>query len=191
MADEIIDTVTTQQSQQQTQLWEKIITLCDSNPKYIHILRNIAAVDKAYEANQFGWQFNNVSGWSGAHVSRLLQEGIIRYGYKSNSATHFRLNLDAEELKVILDVVAEHQHIENEQQKPRDLTPRREPIPEKVKMYVWRRDGGRCVNCHSNQKLEFDHIIPVSKGGSNTARNIQLLCENCNRSKNAKIGLNE
>jgi hypothetical protein len=29
----------------------------------------------------------------------------------------------------------------------------------------------------------FDNIIPVSKVGSNTAKNIQLLCKNCNRSK--------
>lgn len=73
----------------------------------------------------------------------------------------------------------------------KELTPRREPIPERVKMYVWKRDDGRCAYCKSNKKLEYDHIIPVSKGGSNTARNIQLLCERCNRSKSAKIGLEE
>jgi len=64
----------------------------------------------------------------------------------------------------------------------------REPIPQAVKDMVWNRDGGRCVVCGSNQKLEFDHIIPFAKGGSNTYRNIQLLCEACNRSKSAKIG---
>jgi hypothetical protein len=63
----------------------------------------------------------------------------------------------------------------------------REPIPDKVKLFVWKRDDGRCVKCGSREKLEFDHIIPVSKGGSNTARNIQLLCEKCNRKKGASL----
>lgn len=61
-------------------------------------------------------------------------------------------------------------------------------ISQDVKDKVWRRDEGRCVECGSNENLEFDHIIPFSKGGANTYRNIQLLCESCNRSKSAKIG---
>lgn len=64
---------------------------------------------------------------------------------------------------------------------------RREPIPEDVKFEVWRRDQGRCVICGSKENLEFDHIIPFSKGGSSTARNLQLLCQNCNRHKSDKI----
>ena len=61
-------------------------------------------------------------------------------------------------------------------------------ITQTVKDKVWNRDGGKCVECGSNENLEFDHIIPHSKGGANTYRNIQLLCEPCNRSKSAKIG---
>jgi len=60
-------------------------------------------------------------------------------------------------------------------------------ISKLVKNDVWNRDGGKCVECGSNERLEFDHIISYSKGGSNTARNIQLLCEKCNRSKYNKI----
>jgi len=64
----------------------------------------------------------------------------------------------------------------------------RPPIPRDVQMFVWQRDGGRCVQCGSQENLEFDHIIPFSMGGSSTARNIQLLCEPCNRAKSAQIG---
>lgn len=63
----------------------------------------------------------------------------------------------------------------------------REAIPERVRHEVWRRDQGRCVDCGSRERLEFDHIIPVSKGGSNTARNIELRCEACNRRKSASV----
>lgn len=63
----------------------------------------------------------------------------------------------------------------------------REPIPEAVRHEVWRRDQGRCVECGSQERLEFDHLIPHSKGGSNTARNIRLLCEPCNRAKSDRI----
>jgi DNA-directed RNA polymerase subunit M/transcription elongation factor TFIIS len=61
-------------------------------------------------------------------------------------------------------------------------------ITQEVKDKVWRRDEGKCVECGSNENLEFDHIIPLSKGGANTYRNIQLLCEPCNRKKLDKIG---
>ena len=64
----------------------------------------------------------------------------------------------------------------------------RKPIRQKVKDQVWNRDGGQCVQCGSNENLEFDHIIPHSKGGADTYRNLQLLCQPCNGSKSNKIG---
>lgn len=64
---------------------------------------------------------------------------------------------------------------------------RRGPIPEAVRMFVWQRDGGRCVRCGSGERLEFDHIVPVADGGSSTERNVQLLCEPCNRSKGRSV----
>jgi hypothetical protein len=66
-------------------------------------------------------------------------------------------------------------------------TARRERISEKVRLFVWQRDGGKCVECNGKGRLEFDHIIPVAEGGSSTERNIQLLCESCNRKKGKKI----
>jgi len=68
-----------------------------------------------------------------------------------------------------------------------DSTHDRPRIPEKVRIEVWRRDGGKCARCGSREKLEYDHIVPISKGGSNTARNIELLCEKHNRSKSNNV----
>ena len=59
-------------------------------------------------------------------------------------------------------------------------------IPKNVQTNVWRRDQGQCVECGSKENIEFDHIIPWSKGGGNTTRNIQLLCQECNRKKSHK-----
>jgi len=63
----------------------------------------------------------------------------------------------------------------------------RQLVSDDVKTFVWQRDGGHCVKCGSQENLEYDHIISISKGGSNTARNIQLLCKKCNRSKSSNI----
>jgi len=64
---------------------------------------------------------------------------------------------------------------------------KRERISEEVRIAVWRRDDGKCARCGSRENLEYDHIVPVSKGGGNTARNIELLCEKCNRSKSNNV----
>jgi len=60
-------------------------------------------------------------------------------------------------------------------------------IPEEVRIFVWRRDQGKCASCGSRQDIEYDHMIPVSKGGNNSARNVELLCSKCNRLKADKI----
>lgn len=40
-------------------------------------------------------------------------------------------------------------------------------------------------NCHLTS-FEIDHIVPISKGGSNNPDNLQLLCRSCNRKKGNK-----
>lgn len=60
-------------------------------------------------------------------------------------------------------------------------------IPREVRQRVWQRYGGRCAECSAVEYLEFDHIIPVAKGGSNADANIQLLCRMCNLKKSDLI----
>jgi len=61
-------------------------------------------------------------------------------------------------------------------------------IPTSVKLEVWKRDGGKCVECGATDELHFDHIIPFSRGGTSLkAENIQLLCARHNLEKRDKI----
>lgn len=65
---------------------------------------------------------------------------------------------------------------------------RREHIPARLRHEVFKRDNYRCRECGATNKettLEIDHIVPVSKGGSNSLSNLQTLCKKCNRAKHA------
>ena len=65
-------------------------------------------------------------------------------------------------------------------------------ISRKVKEIVYKRAGGKCENCHSTDRLEYEHKIPFAKGGSNDESNIQLFCANCNKRKAIRdFGLNK
>ena len=60
-------------------------------------------------------------------------------------------------------------------------------ISRDVRQRVWQTYSGRCVDCGAADYLEYDHIIPHSKGGSNDENNIQLLCRRCNLKKSDHI----
>lgn len=43
--------------------------------------------------------------------------------------------------------------------------------------------GGKCLNCGSTDKMCFDHVVPLSKGGDNLITNGQPICVKCNTFK--------
>lgn len=45
----------------------------------------------------------------------------------------------------------------------------------------------KCAYCKTDERLETDHIIPLSKGGDNTKENVQPLCRRCNAKKGDKV----
>ncbi len=44
-----------------------------------------------------------------------------------------------------------------------------------------------CAECGSVDRIEIDHIIPVSRGGTHGIGNLQPLCYKCNRSKRSRL----
>ena len=48
---------------------------------------------------------------------------------------------------------------------------------------IYKRDGYRCLKCASESRLTIDHIMPLSRGGTDHPRNLQTLCEECNFAK--------
>ena len=52
------------------------------------------------------------------------------------------------------------------------------------------RQNDKCLHCPQTGNLSRDHIVPLSRGGSNYASNIQGLCKPCNSRKGARIPTN-
>lgn len=47
--------------------------------------------------------------------------------------------------------------------------------------------GGKCANClYPIVKYHIDHVMPLSLGGANDRKNLQLLCPKCNQRKSNK-----
>ncbi|MBJ7320341.1 MAG: HNH endonuclease [Brevundimonas sp.] len=59
-------------------------------------------------------------------------------------------------------------------------------LPFSTMMRIVRRDDYRCQHCMKklrDDEVEFDHIIPVSKGGSSEEHKMRLTCYDCNHDK--------
>ena len=59
-------------------------------------------------------------------------------------------------------------------------------IKPQIRLEVWKRDGFKCLNCGTNEKLQIDHISPQINGVNNDISNLQTLCATCNISKGTK-----
>lgn len=143
-------------------IWKSIKKLLGYRDKYDYC--HICNFEFSSDSERYFWKLEGVKQVVCSKCNRRLDQQVYNQKFKT-----FMNKLDSDS-----DSIATSANINRH-------------ISTKTKNIVWQRDHGRCVQCGSNQNLEFDHIIPVAKGGSNTARNIQLLCERCNRKKSDNI----
>jgi hypothetical protein len=52
-----------------------------------------------------------------------------------------------------------------------------------IRKAVMARDGAACVECDSADDLTIDHVVAVTKGGTNDLENLRVLCRPCNSKK--------
>ncbi len=66
----------------------------------------------------------------------------------------------------------------------------RSSLPPALRYKIIKRDRQTCTSCGARApdvELEVDHIIPVSKGGTDEEDNLTTKCIPCNRGKSDKV----
>jgi len=109
------------------------------------------------------------------------------------------IDADMASIAPVVDAAAERKRAADRarmQEKP--YVPRYDPalatprLPEKewwpLRAAVLRRDGFTCVYCsYDGNNLCADHVVPLSRGGSNEMSNLVACCLPCNSSKSDRL----
>ncbi|MBU0713447.1 hypothetical protein KKA87_16220, partial [bacterium] len=102
-------------------------------------------------------------GYSSSDSSDLLRSGNSnKYLYKDCLYYADGLYTDEEKKLLIMENFDQErrkfERLKNKHEYSDDTKYQRPNIPESVRIIVWKRDSGKCVNCGSRENLEYDHI---------------------------------
>lgn len=97
-------------------------------------------------------------------------------------------SLEKNPIKVFLEDVIQDTIIPLDYQKKEKN--KRSTLPPSLRYKVLRRDRNTCKGCGARApdvELEVDHIVPVSRGGTDKLDNLKTLCKDCNIGKGDKV----
>jgi hypothetical protein len=146
-------------------------------------------------SDNFTMDWNNISQTRQTTVSSLMYNKARKPVIVEKPAIHISVtkgsgggNYEVQDplyIKIFIDTLAKlwkRQLVIYQEQKAHGA------IPQHIRAAVFKRDGGRCVQCgYDGEYIEYDHIMPRSKGGQNTVDNVQLLCRKCNLKKGDRV----
>lgn len=121
---------------------------------------------------------------------RPFASDLKKYGIPYNQDTYKRrFGSWKKALILAYNSVDKKENVKHQTEKtiiPKSSKSPRKEVSIRTRFLVFKRDQFTCVLCSRSGrgvKLELDHKIPLSKGGSNNNDNLQTLCFECNRGK--------
>ena len=117
---------------------------------------------------------------------KIIRKNLIGEKFiviKNADRAPYKIFLEDIELESIIPFDYERKE-NNHNNKPRSS------ISKALRYKILKRDRFTCQACGARApdvELEVDHIIPVSKGGTDDESNLTTLCKACNRGKSNKI----
>ena len=122
---------------------------------------------------------------TGVNLGPGVNESFIVAATRESDGQAFVQQLLGGQVHRWLDAIAEQRGHAEPIRTPR-VSPRT-TLPASVRLAIFERDAYRCRNCGDHHDLTIDHIVPVSRGGSDESTNLQTLCRPCNSSKGNRV----
>jgi 5-methylcytosine-specific restriction endonuclease McrA len=86
-------------------------------------------------------------------------------------------------LELAVEVLEQQKFAKCTRTRPRRSHANGRYVPAEIRRTIWQRDGGQCTfvsekgkRCEARDRLEFDHMDPVARGGQTTADRMRLRC---------------
>ncbi len=124
-------------------------------------------------------------------LNRKIEKGWIAPSMEHKLQSHIRLVDKIKKLLPITKVIVEVASFDTQQMQKPEITGKEYQQGElqgyEIREYLLEKYGRKCAYCgKKNVSLEIEHIIPKSRGGTNSVSNLTIACHECNQKKGNK-----
>lgn len=131
-----------------------------------------------YQSRYKDWR----KAWEASNRERLNEYNRIRRGEDRERSREYARLKSAEWRKTHPDYSGDH----HSRRRARLAGSGRYAISQKQKNRSISRNAGKCVYCNERPAIEWDHVVPIVRGGRHAIGNLVPACRTCNASKGAR-----